>query len=186
MRFLKRLIFVIILLLLAFFIYRLINPKAAQSLLFDLKKFSNTTVWTHFSLTGDVVVTTWVILDMTGSIESWAVESWTIQDTWALQELTSTDELLLKDTSFSPETSGVIVTTWMSYSSGTTWLSISSGRCPAMPTVDSCPSGQEKYVVYRSSLCWTYYSCRTLPSSSHGLSTQDKRKTENILQWFGN
>jgi len=183
MRFIKRLIFVIILLLLAFFVYRLINPKAAQSLLFDLKTFSNTTIWTHFPLSGDVVVTSWVVIDLTGTIESWIV-----QDTWALQELTGTDELLLKDTSFSPEVSGAIVTTWVSYSSGTTWSSISSDRCPAMPTVDSCPSGQEKYIVYSSSVCWTYYSCKILPSSSNGLSAQaaqEKRRTESILQWFG-
>ena len=32
--------------------------------------------------------------------------------------------------------------------------------CPGMPTVDSCPSGQEKYVTYESRECGTYYACR--------------------------
>ena len=32
--------------------------------------------------------------------------------------------------------------------------------CPAMPTVDSCPDGQEKTVSYSSPECGTYYSCR--------------------------
>ena len=32
--------------------------------------------------------------------------------------------------------------------------------CPAMPTVDTCPEGQEKYPVYSSPECGAYYSCR--------------------------
>jgi hypothetical protein len=58
MRFLKRFIFVVILLVLAFFIYRLISPKAANQLLLDIKTFSNDTVGTHFSLSGEVAVVT--------------------------------------------------------------------------------------------------------------------------------
>jgi hypothetical protein len=50
MRFIKRFIFVILLLIIAFFIYRLISPKAAKELLFDLKSFSNDKIGTHFSL----------------------------------------------------------------------------------------------------------------------------------------
>jgi hypothetical protein len=41
MKFIKRLIFVFILLLLAFFVYRLVNPSAAKDLLQDMKSFSN-------------------------------------------------------------------------------------------------------------------------------------------------
>ena len=58
MRFIKRLIFVILLLLIAFFVYRLINPTAAKELLYDIKSFSNTTIGTHFSLSGEVLVET--------------------------------------------------------------------------------------------------------------------------------
>jgi hypothetical protein len=58
MRFIKRLIFIFILLLIAFFIYRLINPTAAKDLLYDLKSFSNTTIGTHFSLSGGTITAT--------------------------------------------------------------------------------------------------------------------------------
>jgi hypothetical protein len=58
MRFIKRFIFVIVLLLIAFFLYRLISPKAANQLLFDLKNFSNTSIGTHFSLSGEIIQTT--------------------------------------------------------------------------------------------------------------------------------
>jgi hypothetical protein len=54
MRFVKRFIFVLILLLIAFFIYRLVNPTAAKELLFDLKTFSNDKIGTHFSLSGEI------------------------------------------------------------------------------------------------------------------------------------
>ena len=33
--------------------------------------------------------------------------------------------------------------------------------CPMMATVDSCPSGQEKYETYSSPGCGIYYGCRT-------------------------
>lgn len=51
MRFIKRLFFVTILLVIAFFFYRLINPAGAKALLYDIKSFFNTTIGTHFSLT---------------------------------------------------------------------------------------------------------------------------------------
>ena len=37
--------------------------------------------------------------------------------------------------------------------------------CPAVPTVDSCPAGQERTVSYQSAQCGLYYSC--VPSGSH-------------------
>ena len=88
MRFIKRLIFVIFLLVIAFLVYRLINPKAAKELLYDLKSFSNTTIGTHFS-TGTAIVVSWTELAVTGDV---------IQETWVLQETTGGDELLLNDT----------------------------------------------------------------------------------------
>jgi len=52
MRFIKRLIFVVFLLVAAFFVYRVISPTAAKELLYDLKSFANDTIGTHFSLNG--------------------------------------------------------------------------------------------------------------------------------------
>jgi hypothetical protein len=58
MRFIKRLIFVVLLLVIAFFIYRLISPTAAKELLYDIKSFSNDKIGTHFSLSGEVLLET--------------------------------------------------------------------------------------------------------------------------------
>ena len=35
--------------------------------------------------------------------------------------------------------------------------------CPAMPTVDRCPAGEEKVVSFSSPECGTYYTCRPKP-----------------------
>lgn len=94
MKFIKRIVFVLILLVIAFFIYRLISPKSAQWLLFDLKHFSNTTIGTHFSLSGESLVVTWTVLNLTGIV---------IENTWVLQEITGNDELLVSDILFSEE-----------------------------------------------------------------------------------
>lgn len=53
---------------------------------------------------------------------------------------------------------------------------VRSRICPAMPTVDSCPAGQEKVVVFSSSECGTYYGCKealqnqqqTVPHTQYG------------------
>ncbi|MFA6256372.1 MAG: hypothetical protein WC606_04265 [Candidatus Absconditabacterales bacterium] len=94
MRFIKRLVFVIILLLIAFFIYRLINPTAAKQLLFDIKTFSNDKIGTHFSLSGEILIASGVVLDETGIV---------LEETGALQELTGDEELLLNAAEFSGE-----------------------------------------------------------------------------------
>jgi len=94
MKFIKRLVFVLILLLVAFFIYRMISPAAAKNLLYDLKSFSNNTIGTHFSLSGTTLLVTWTVIDITGTI---------LQDTWGLQEITGDDELLLRDITLSQE-----------------------------------------------------------------------------------
>ena len=162
MKFIKRLIFICILLLIAFFIYRLINPTAAQELLYDIKTFSNTNLHTHFSLnTGEILVETWIIFE--------------IEETWGLQELTGDDELLFGGTEGIEENTG-------------TWT-ISSAPCPAMSTVNSCPTDQEKYISYSSSACGTYYACRTKTTASitsNGLSSQDKIDVNNVLDNFEN
>jgi len=38
--------------------------------------------------------------------------------------------------------------------------------CPAMPTVNECPAGQEKVVTYSSPECGTYYGCRPTGSTT--------------------
>lgn len=38
--------------------------------------------------------------------------------------------------------------------------------CPGMPTVDSCPTDQEKYLVFSSSDCGEYYACRATTVTS--------------------
>ena len=37
--------------------------------------------------------------------------------------------------------------------------------CPAMPTVVSCPAGEEKVVAYKSEQCGVYYSCKPSKTS---------------------
>lgn len=107
MRFIKRLIFVIFLLVAAFFVYRLIKPTAAKELLYDLKSFANDKIGTHFYLSGEVEVITWTVLDETGII---------LEETWALQEITGDEELLLDDAvvtqeDFAAETTTTTTTT---------------------------------------------------------------------------
>ncbi len=87
MRFIKRILFVAFLLLIAFWIYRLINPSWAKALLYDLKSFANDKAGTYFSLTGNVVEETSVVLE-TGTV---------IDSSLGLQELTGTDGGLLLD-----------------------------------------------------------------------------------------
>lgn len=94
MIFIKRFFFVLILLVIAFFVYRMIHPVWAASLLYDLKSFSNSTLGTDFVLFSDIQNTTgaifdetWIVLDVTGIL---------FDDTGSLQEI-SGDELLLHD-----------------------------------------------------------------------------------------
>ena len=48
------------------------------------------------------------------------------------------------------------------YWNGTACISNLKTVCPAMPSVESCPKGQEKYLSYSSKECGAYYSCRTI------------------------
>jgi hypothetical protein len=187
MRFLKRLLFILLLLLLSFFLYRLINPTWAKALLFDLKSFSNTRLGTHFVLTDEPLTTSWSSLTITWNA---------LSNTWILQE-TSDDELLFDDI-FPPEddSSTKSQTTWvLNDTLNDTSSTTSSTPCPAMPTVNSCPANQEKYVSYSSSACWEYYACRiktvtppsttvVTPSSTNGLSSQELRDLKNLLKNF--
>lgn len=88
MKFIKRLIVVIVLLLLAFFVYRLISPSGAKTLLYDLKSLANDKIWTHFSLETNEEILTGSVIDITGLV---------LDETWVLQEFTDEDELLLED-----------------------------------------------------------------------------------------
>lgn len=88
MKFVKRFVFIVIIVIVAFFVYRLISPTAAKSLLSDIKSFFNTTFWTHFALQQVNVVITWSDSSVaTGSVDI----------TWELQEITGTDVLFGED-----------------------------------------------------------------------------------------
>jgi hypothetical protein len=127
MRFIKRLIFIVILLLLAFFVYRLINPSSANALLRDLKSFSNTTIGTHFSLTNEVLQTTWTNLEITGTV---------LEATWLLQELTGDDELLFNDIDLSWENELPLLT-WSSSSDSVEGTITTTSPIPSTPTSSS-------------------------------------------------
>jgi hypothetical protein len=68
MRFIKRLVVVIVLLLLAFFLYRLISPSGAKALLYDLKFLANDKIGTHFSLETNEEILTGSVIDITGLV----------------------------------------------------------------------------------------------------------------------
>lgn len=176
MKFIKRLIFVILLLVIAFFVYRLINPIAANQLLYDVKSFSNNTIGTHFSLSWWVLIETWVVLDTTGIV---------LDTTWIIQDSSGDEELLLNDAEL-PQDTGIWLVDHI------TWT-ISQTPCPAMPTVSTCPTNQEKYVSYTSPECGTYYSCRTKTTTTttpktttKPSSSQNNRDTDNFLKNFWN
>jgi hypothetical protein len=132
--------------------------------LLDIKTFSNDTVGTHFSLSGEVAVVTWLVLDSSATLP---------EITWSLVEITGDEELLLTDTELSQE----IISTWYS---DTWWIEstgIVSSPSPVIipPTPSPSPSTKP-----------TTPTKTPTPSSSNGLSTQDKRDANLILQGFGN
>lgn len=104
MRFIKKFFFICILIVLAFFVYRLISPTSANALLSDIKSFSNDTLGTHFALSQPILESTWVVLDVTGVV---------LEETWILQEFASGDELLLNDVDLSQQSMSTwTVVTW--------------------------------------------------------------------------
>ena len=48
-----------------------------------------------------------------------------------------------------------------------------SGPCPAMPTVDECPEGQNKVIGYSSPECGTYYTCISAADTARQESRDD-------------
>lgn len=145
MRFIKRIIFIVVLLLIAFFVYRLISPKSAQELLFDLTTFSNDTLGTHFSLSGETLTQTWESLLVTGVL---------LEETWALQEFTGDEELLLTDSEISgtlADDTAIVVSTW-----------------PILP----------------SAITWTTIVPKTTQTSSSNTTSQEKRDYDTILKGF--
>lgn len=91
MKFIKRLLFILLLLLAAFGVYRVVSPTAAKALLQDMKTFSDDRFGTDFVVTTEseeILIETWTILEETGTL---------IEDTDDLQELSDEDELLLGD-----------------------------------------------------------------------------------------
>jgi hypothetical protein len=43
-----------------------------------------------------------------------------------------------------------------------------------MPTVASCPADQEKYLIYASTDCGTYYACRSKTTTTPKPTTSPK------------
>jgi len=167
MRFIKRLIFILLLLVVAFFIYRLISPTWAQELLSDLKTFSNDTIGTHFSVDSVSISTTWSVFDVTGVVTTGVVITGVVitgmEQTWALQEIMGDDELMFESSFLQDDTTGMI----------TSWTIVS------WTTVVFVPEAETPTRVIPSTT--------TKPTTSYkGLSTQDKRDMENILQGFWN
>lgn len=161
MRFIKRLIFIIILLLIAFFIYRLISPQSAKQFLYDLKLSSNTTIGTQFLLTGEILDSSGLSLDVAEVV---------VENTWILQDISDDEQLLLNDFEFLQEdiatgiyTTG-IVSTWV--------ISVDSSAVAPLPQlVPPVISLQSKIPTHTSS---------TL------LSAQEKRDLNRFLQNFEN
>jgi monoamine oxidase len=162
MRFIKRLIFILLLLVVAFFIYRLISPTWAQQLLSDLKTFSNDTIGTHFSVDSVSISTTWSVLDLTGVVTTGVVITG-MEQTWALQEIIGDEELMFESSLLQDNTTGMIAS----------WTTVSWTTVVFVPEAET-PTR-------------TIPSTTTKPTTSYkGLSSQDKRDMENILQGFWN
>ena len=64
--------------------------------------------------------------------------------------------------------------------------------CPSIPTVDSCPKGEEKYVVFSSADCGVYYACRTAtaptatpPTLIGPPASEEDKTTPTIPEYIG-
>lgn len=148
----------LILLLIAFFVYRLINPSGAKSMLYDLKSFSNDKIGTHFALTGDVVELTWTLVNMTGDI---------LEDTWTLQN--SWDDLFLEDSLLLEETSQEEPV-----------IDIQTGADEQVPTTTATNTNTSTTNVAKPKPTTQPKST----TSSNGLSNQDLRDLKNLLENF--
>ncbi len=107
-----------------------------------------------------------------------------LDTTWFLQDSSGDEELLLSDAELPQDTGSSLV-------EHTTWT-VSTTPCPAMPTVNSCPTNQEKYVSYTSPECGTYYSCRiktttpTPPKTTTTTSSSHDNSLDTFLKNFWN
>lgn len=126
----------------------------------DIKTFSNDTIGTHFSLNDQFVETTWTLLNMTGIL---------LEDTWALQEITGDEDLLLNDMDLLEDTSNVV--------SPATWTTVTTSATPVVPSTTTTPkvtpTPKTTTTPKKVSPAW-------------GLSTQEKREMDQLLDGFGN
>ncbi|MEK7101549.1 MAG: hypothetical protein AAB882_00140 [Patescibacteria group bacterium] len=53
--------------------------------------------------------------------------------------------------------------------------------CPALPTVESCPAGEEKRISFSSPECGTYYSCRAISKPP----VDDQNRTTSGCERYG-
>ena len=145
MKFIKRLLFILILLLAAFGVYRVVSPTAAKALLQDMKTFSNDKLGTDFVITTEteeILVETWTILEETGTL---------IEETDDLQELSDEDELLLGDDLVEEK-----------FWDDTTTPVVEETPEPSTPTTPSVPATTT-----------TTTTTTNTPSSNGGISKQD-------------
>ncbi len=163
MRFIKRFIFMVILLVIAFFAYRLINPSWATSLLYDLKSFANSSLWTNFSLTEDAQVATGDILIDTGFV---------IDNSWALEEV-SDEELLLGDVD-------LVDTTIDTVSIVDSWTDVPVTWTIASPTPSTTTTTPKTTVTTPK----TTVTPKTTTTSNNWLSSKDIRDMKNLLENF--
>lgn len=91
MTFIKRFIFICVLLVLAFFVYRLISPTSAKSFVTEIQSFLNATIGTNFSLDD----ASWSLEYDTSPLSLTGV----LVDTWLLLVDDWEDELLLDEVS---------------------------------------------------------------------------------------
>lgn len=163
MRFIKRFIFVLVLLLIAFFVYRLISPEWARQLLYDLKLSSNSRLWTDFSLSGEVAPLSWSTLATT-----WPV----LAEDSSVFQLDDDEELFLADESLYQESAFVDTTTSWTLSVSTETVSKDSSSSITSSSVPSeisqTPPPKKTTIVPK------------------GLSAKDKRDLNIFLQNFGN
>ncbi len=188
----KRLFVILILLAIAFFIYRGVNPQWADALLVRIKALPE-----HFS--GSTKVTSWTVATtFTGDsglfLElTWKnIRTWTVVFSWPLLALSGsvdgslagrlTSSIISEVTGSFVETGLIAVlpasTSWSTFTGGSlTIISTGQSIVPPVPTPTTKPSSQ---VVIPSSKP----KSSTIPSTSqsHGLSSKDIRDTENLLK----
>lgn len=123
MRFIKRFIFLLVILGWAFLVYRLISPNAAKSLMYDIQSLFVT--HKEPSLSGTLPASWDMIVPITGDVTPIS---------WDLQELSREDELIVSDILQAQDTGDA---TWTVSSPSVTSSSTSSNTSSATSSSSS-------------------------------------------------